>query len=580
MKRVCVLSNYYIYTSLYLNAGYYNLSLNMNNNDAGKPSRKLGVKQTRYILSHLSRIDILRALPPEDVQALVPYVEQITFPAGNCLMREGDQGDALYLIEEGKARVTKTGVTETWEVTAGTAVGEGALLTGSARSATVMAETELTTWRVSTESFQKLVATSPKLRVALEDLMEARRLGLKKHLPSSSAWIGTALRAAEARSKDIKLWQSLMGLGMIFWLVLLMNEHFQWADPATHQIIFAGIQLITGLLIIQGACEAFLHGVERLGARLKWDGFISGTIGSALSTLPEFVVIAFLVLVEPMVAFVTAVVTIFNNALAFSIYSFFLPKDREGAYSMPRSLAVAGGEILITGAAITLIIGIVMITERHEGIKTAMSGGDLISIGLVLIIIYGYYLLTLIRYYGEGKDNSESIPPDPSRLGHDTRWMAIISMMILGIIGAYCGGEAIGTFADTAIKGLGMPMIPTAAGLALFAGVSEYIIVYKSHRRGELGIALSNVFGGLTQVMFLLLPFSLLVIGVAGLTTGNPQYVVPTNTITILLMLLLFPLFYALHQCMGQEKSLSNLDAVAMTGIYLLLLYFLFTAPV
>jgi hypothetical protein len=30
---------------------------------------------------------------------------------------------------------------------------------------------------------------------------------------------------------------------------------------------------------------------------------------------------------------------------------------------------------------------------------------------------------------------------------------------------------------------------------------------------------------------------------------------------------------------MEQGKSLSNLDAAAMTGIYLLLLYFLFTAP-
>jgi Ca2+/Na+ antiporter len=152
-------------------------------------------------------------------------------------------------------------------------------------------------------------------------------------------------------------------------------------------------------------------------------------------------------------------------------------------------------------------------------------------------------------------------------------------MMAIGIAGAYCGGEAIGQFADTAISALGMPMIPTAAGLALFAGVSEYIIVYKSHRRGELGIALSNVFGGLTQVMFLLLPFGLVVIGAAGYITGDPKFFVPVNAVTILLMLLLFPLFYALHQCMEQGKSLSNLDAAAMTGIYLLLLYFLFTAP-
>jgi Ca2+/Na+ antiporter len=126
---------------------------------------------------------------------------------------------------------------------------------------------------------------------------------------------------------------------------------------------------------------------------------------------------------------------------------------------------------------------------------------------------------------------------------------------------------------------LGLPTIPTAAALAFFAGMSEYIIVYKSHRRGELGIALSNVFGGMTQVMFLLLPFGLLVIGTVGLVTGDATYAIRINSVTMMLMLLLFPLFYALHQYISQEKTLSDLDAASMTGIYLLLLYFLFTLP-
>jgi len=548
-------------------------------NSPPKLPQATGARRTRKVLRQLGQIAILRALPPEEVQALVPHVERVVHSTGSCLMREGEQGDALYLIERGQARVNRSGTSESWQVTAGSAVGEGALLTGEARSATVIAETELITWRVSAAAFQQIVTASPSLRRALEELMDARRKGVVKALPSSRAWIGTALRAAEARSRNFHLWQWLMTAGMAAWLLLLANEHFHWVDPERRIAWFAVIQLVTGLLIIQGACEAFLHGVERLGARLRWDGFISGTLGSALSTLPEFVVIAFLVLVEPMVAFVTAVITIFNNALAFSIYSFFLPKDREGVYAMPRSLAKAGGEILITGAAIALIIGIVMVAARFGGVKFTLVGADLIVIGSVLLFIYGYYLLTLVRYYGEGKDDSESVPPDPGRLGHDTRWAAIISMMLMGMVGAYCGGEAIGAFANTAIRQLNMPMIPTAAGLALFAGVSEYIIVYKAHQRGELGIALSNVFGGISQVMFLLLPFSLLVIGIAGYATGNAQYAVPINTVSILLMLLLFPLFYALHQCMGQDKSLSNLDAAAMTGIYLLLLYFLFTSP-
>lgn len=552
----------------------------METTTAPKPPVKVGARRVRSILRRLSRIDILRALPPEEIQALVPLVEEARYCAGQCLMREGDSGDAVYLIEQGEARVQCQATGEIARLGAGTAVGEIALLTGEPRSATVTAEGDLHCWRISRAAFQQIVAASPSLKQALEALMSARRSGAKAELTSSPVWVATALRAIEARSRGVQTWQWLMGVGVLAWVGLQINEYHLFVDAGAWQRTFAGVQLVTGLLIIQGACEALLHGVERLGARLRWDGFISGTIGSALSTLPEFVVIAFLVLVKPMVAFVTATVTIFNNALVFSVYSFFLPKDRQGAYAMPRSVTEAGGEILIAGGAITLIIGIVMITQRMEGIKSELAGGDLLGIGLILIIIYGYYLLTLVRYYGEGQDDSDSVPPDPARLGHDTSWFGIGSMLAIGVAGAYCGGEAIGVFADIAISKLVMPMIPTAAGLALFAGISEYIIVYKSHQRGELGIALSNVFGGLTQVMFLLLPFGLVVIGIAGIVTGSPAYVVPVNAVSMLLMLLLFPLFYALHQCMEQGKSLSNLDAAAMTGIYLLLLYFLFTTPV
>ena len=397
--------------------------------------------------------------------------------------------------------------------------------------------------------------------------------------PSREYWMATALRAVEARNRSLKLWEILMAAGLLMWVALFVNEHLALVDTTSFKALYAALQLITGLLVIQGSCEAFIHGVERLGARLHWDGFISGTVGSVLSTLPEFVVIAFLVQVDPFAAFVTAAVTIYNNALAFSIYSFFLPKDRRGAYRMPRSLTVAGGEILIAGGAVTLIVGVIMVLFRMDGTRTTLAGPDLLVIGSILIVIYIYYLVTLVRYYGEGDDHEESHQPEPHRLGHNTSKFAIVSMFVLGGVGAYCAGEAIGGFAETALGTLGLPTIPTAAALAFFAGMSEYIIVYKSHRRGELGIALSNVFGGMTQVMFLLLPFALLTIGIAGLVTGNAVYVLPVNMASCMLVLLLYPLFYALHQYISQDKSLSDLDAMAMTGIYVLLLYFLFTSP-
>lgn len=530
------------------------------------------------VLERLSAIDLLRALPAEEIQELVRHAELLRYPAGSRVVAEGDEGDALYFIETGRARVERAGSGVVARVGDGSVIGEIALLTGASRNATVEAESELWVWRIRKTAFDELVARSPNLRDALEAVAARRATGRPSPpLPSRQFWVATALHAIEARSLGIRLWQVLMAVGLLPWLAHILAEDTIEASLSGGAI--AVFQLVSGLLILQGACEALLLAVERLGARRRWDGFIAGTVGSLLSTLPEFVVIGFLVTVAPVAAFVTAIVSIFNNALIFSLYSFFLPKDRTGAYAMPRSLTVAGGEILIAGGAIALIVGLVMLILSTGGTVVELDRFDLVAVASILLVTYGYYIYTLMAYYAEGLDDRESVPPDPEPLGYATEMRGIVTMFALGLLGAYAGGESIGAFAETALEGLGWPTIPTAAMLAFFAGISEIIIVWKSHRRGELGVALSNAFGGMTQVMFLLLPFGLLMIGLLGMLGGGPAYAIPISMTTMLLMLLLFPLFYALHQYLEQEKQLTDLDAVGMTGIYLLLLYFLFTSP-
>ncbi|CAA9236567.1 MAG: hypothetical protein AVDCRST_MAG77-1498 [uncultured Chloroflexi bacterium] len=377
-------------------------------------------------------------------------------------------------------------------------------------------------------------------------------------------------------------WGSLMALGFIFWAALQLRHVVLGPAAEAHdtgitpeRLIAALFELLTGLLIIQGACEALVQSVERFGARFKWDGFVAGTVGSLLATLPEFVVIALLVSVEPMVAFTVPLVTIFNNSLAFSIYSFFLPKSQEGCFVMPRAITKAGGEVLIAAAGIAAVLGLAMLGLRGETHKTELAGTDLFVIGIGLLIIFGYYNFSLIRHFARGPEDEQ--PADPHTRNLPTGWGGIIGLFVLGIVGAVLGGEAISGFADTAINAFKLPSVPTAIGLAFFAGISEYVIVFKAHRKGELGIALSNVFGGITQVMFFLWPFSLIVIGLFGVAGGADaaQFAILINFQTTMLVLLMFPLFYVLLEYIEEDHTLSNLDAAAMTVIYGLLLYIL-----
>ncbi len=371
-------------------------------------------------------------------------------------------------------------------------------------------------------------------------------------------------------------WQKLMFLGFGLWLAVAFRDLLGFGQ-ALNLLAVEGmvsiLELITGLFILQGACEALVQSVERLGARLQWDGYIAGTVGEIVSTLPEFVVITLVVQTEPLAAFIIAIVTIYNNALIFSVYSFFLPKDHGGQYVMPPPITKAGTEVLIAGAGICLTIGLLMLGLRTETHKESLAWPDLLFTATVMFVIFGYYLHTLVKYYAASEE--EHRPADPHTLGHPTDWKGILGLFCLGVVGAVLGGESVSGFAEEALHTFKLPAVATGLALAFFAGISEYVIVYKAHRRGELGIALSNVFGGITQVMFLVVPFTLMVIGLFNLITGDPRYVVPIDFTTTSLMVLLFPLFFVLLQYIEEDHKLSNLDAAAMTGIYLLLIYVL-----
>lgn len=532
-------------------------------------------------LKKISKIDIIRHLPSEDIFALLPYLKYHEYPSETQLIKQGDKGDFIYFIEKGKVKVFQEESGVSWEIGEGGVVGEISVITGELRTASVKTTEPVIAWVVDKKSFLQVIEKSKNLKSALDDLIKKRKSGQKlKTLLSPAAWTGRALRAIEVRRKGIHGWHIAMFMGMFGWVALKTNHYFSWFSFEEENIFMASLKLIFGFLILQGACEALVTGAERVGSRLNWDGFISGTVGSILSTLPEFVVIWFLVQIDPLMAIVTAIVTIFNNSIAYSFYAFLLPKDESGTFKMPRSLTIAGGELLIAGAAISLIVGLIMLVLFITKVKTELAGGDLIMVGTLLLIIYAYYFLTLIRYYKEGEDSPSSLPPDPEKMGYDIRVSRIIISFLVGIIGSYCGGEAVGEFAETALKHTHLGTISTSAILAFFAGISEYIIVYKSHKRGELGIALSNVFGGMTQVMFLLLPFGLIIIGAFGIIGYPGNYFLKISPATLLLFLLLFPLFYTLYQYFGHQNKISNLGAAGMSGIYILLLYFLFTLPI
>ena len=108
---------------------------------------------------------------------LADEAEIVAYPAGAMLFREGEKGDALYLMRKGSVSISRR--IGTREVTlsyarAGHYVGEMALLSDMPRSATVRAVVDCEAIRIDGERFKVLIAENDSARAAVEGIFRER----------------------------------------------------------------------------------------------------------------------------------------------------------------------------------------------------------------------------------------------------------------------------------------------------------------------------------------------------------------------------------------------------------------------
>ena len=102
----------------------------------------------------------LSRLPAASIDELFRRFERIKAKAGEVILREGDEGDFYYIIENGRCRVTRKvgGVDmELAELKAGDAFGEEALVVESTRNATVCMKTSGVLLRLKKGDFIELL---------------------------------------------------------------------------------------------------------------------------------------------------------------------------------------------------------------------------------------------------------------------------------------------------------------------------------------------------------------------------------------------------------------------------------------
>lgn len=118
----------------------------------------------------LGEAPLFNGLSGEELYPVGEIAELVTHAPGDVVVKQGDPGDALFVVVRGTLRVKKDDRTLT-EITRGAVFGEMALLDGAPRAATVEAVSAASLLRVPRAEFEALLDESPEIARAVIRLL-------------------------------------------------------------------------------------------------------------------------------------------------------------------------------------------------------------------------------------------------------------------------------------------------------------------------------------------------------------------------------------------------------------------------
>jgi small-conductance mechanosensitive channel/CRP-like cAMP-binding protein len=139
----------------------------------------------------LRHVDFFDHLPEDSRHRLAALAQTRLYAEQELIIRQGDAGDEMFLIETGEVAVTldrpDEPCVELARLGPGSFFGEMSLLTGEPRSATVRATRECEVLVVGKSAFAQVLETSPELAEHVARTITHRRTGLNSKLADHSA---------------------------------------------------------------------------------------------------------------------------------------------------------------------------------------------------------------------------------------------------------------------------------------------------------------------------------------------------------------------------------------------------------
>jgi hypothetical protein len=139
----------------------------------------------------LSKGFLFSDVPHPTLKKVAALCEIKEYSTGVTFIVEGDTGDSMYLVLEGKAQVLKAGKPAKIILKPHDLIGEGSLLSGTPRSASIVSITPMKVAIFNQEVFKQILILHPSIPVKLMKIHNARFSSIVKSynpLMSKGIW--------------------------------------------------------------------------------------------------------------------------------------------------------------------------------------------------------------------------------------------------------------------------------------------------------------------------------------------------------------------------------------------------------
>ncbi len=133
----------------------------------------------RRSVDNLKKVPLFSNIPINELENIAETLEPVSYKKRDIIIKEGDEGNCLFIINRGEVTVSATIPEEKEEIVLthlyeGDYFGEMALITGEPRSATVRAASDVNLWKLGKGDFDTMIMNSPDITLSLTHMLSQR----------------------------------------------------------------------------------------------------------------------------------------------------------------------------------------------------------------------------------------------------------------------------------------------------------------------------------------------------------------------------------------------------------------------